>query len=568
MITQFARHILYGSDTYQMAKKPTIQGYLWGLGQNFLRHRIGLHSVSAPGVIDFLRHYGMDWLTQWLGVADNAALPAGWPVPVFRVIDDVVKARGGSVNVGDGLSVPCFTLDKRSALTLPSMWIAYLNFENAGCDLDKIKRAEEAIEDAIARRCNKQLNIRVMAKPARIEIDNPNPPMLTLSAKWAAFIGKDYPSGAYALGVESTAKGDTTTFNKLENANEFSIAYFGASGSGKTQALLSALLTVCATTSPADLSVIVIDPKSLDFPVSGLPHLGHQIITDPDLARNVVLSVVEEMDRRVKVGDRSAAGKRILLVIDELADLLAVQKGDELETALTRLGQKGRAWGFSMMIGSQRAVNQSFPRSIHAQIPARWVGRVMNAGEAAFASGVDGCDAHRLPGKGAAMIYEPAEAGARIQSLFVADANAKDYPQQVGRFVTDIQAKWRGVAAHWRLGWQPETPTQPTGGAVVTPDIAQMVEAAVRRALLDMATVTAVEDDEDEPVDASDMMTPDFSSTGFEPEFMAELWSAYQQRPDRFTVYRVKKLHEGRYGSTLFHDRAQRAFEAITTIPV
>ena len=51
-------------------------------------------------------------------------------------------------------------------------------------------------------------------------------------------------------------------------------------------------------------------------------------------------------------------------------------------------------------------------------------------------------------------------------------------------------------------------------------------------------------------------------------EFMAELWSAYQQRPDKFTVYRVKKMHEGRYGSAMFHDRAQRAFEAITTIPV
>ena len=567
-IVDMARFILYGADTYQMAKKPTIQGYLWGLGQNFLRQRFGLHSVSAPGVIDFLRHYGMEWLTQWLGIADNAKLPAGWPVQVFKVIDEVVKARGGSVNVGDGLSVPCFTLDARSALTLPSMWIAYLNFENAGCDLDKIKRAEEAIEDAISRRCNKQLNIRVMTKPARIEIDNPTPPLLTLASKWPGFIGKEYPAGSYALGVESTAKGDTTTFNKLDNANEFSIAYFGASGSGKTQALLSALLTVCATTSPTDLSVIVVDPKALDFPVAGLPHLGHQIITDPDLARNVVLSVVEEMDRRVRIGDRAAAQKRILLVIDELADLLAVQKGDELETALTRLGQKGRAWGFSMFIGSQRAVNQSFPRSIHAQIPARWVGRVMNAGEASFASGVDGCDAHRLPGKGAAMIYEPAEAGARIQSLFVADANAKDYAQQVGRFVVDIQKKWTGIAAHWRLGWQPDTPTQPTGGAGNAVDMAAMVEAAVRRALLDMATVTAVEDSEDGPATATEQPTPDFSASGFEPEFMADLWNAYQQTPDKFTVYRVKKLHEGRYGSALFHDRAQRAFEAITAIPV
>ena len=49
-IVDMARFILYGADTYQMAKKPTIQGYLWGLGQNFLRQRFGLHSVSAPGL--------------------------------------------------------------------------------------------------------------------------------------------------------------------------------------------------------------------------------------------------------------------------------------------------------------------------------------------------------------------------------------------------------------------------------------------------------------------------------------------------------------------------------------
>ena len=150
----------------------------------------------------------------------------------------------------------------------------------------------------------------------------------------------------------------------------------------------------------------------------------------------------------------------------------------------------------------------------------------------------------------------------------MADANGKDYTQQVGKFVIDIQKKWPGVAAHWRLGWQPDAPTQPAGGAVNGPDIAQMVEAAVRRALLDMATVTAVEDGDGEPATDAEQPTPDFASTGFEPEFMAELWSAYQQRPDKFTVYRVKKMHEGRYGSAMFHDRAQRAFEAITTIPV
>lgn len=557
MLGEIGRFLVYGADTYQMSKKPTISGYLWGLGQNYVRQRFGLHSVSAPGVIDFLRHYGLEWISEQLGIANKQALPAGWPVQIFKVIDEVIRARGGTVTVGEGLTVPCFTLDARSSTVLPAMWVAPVNFENSGCDFDRIKRAEEAIEDAIARRCNKVMNIRVMTKPARIEIDNPHPPTMRLSDQWPRFLdGKTYPANAYALGLE--ASGDRLAYNRLDNANEFSIAYFGASGSGKTQAMLSALLTLCATTSPAELSVIVIDPKALDFPVSGLPHLAHPIITDATLAKNVVLDVVNEMDRRVAAGNRSASGKRILIMIDELSDLLARQKGSELEDALMRLGQMGRAWGFSMMIGSQRAVNESFPRSVHAQMPARWVGRVMNKGEAAFASGAEGCDAHKLPGKGAAMIYEPTEAGARVQSLFVADANKTDYADQVGRFVADIQKKWPGVATHWRLGWQADSPAQPTGGAMTALDVAALVDEAVRRALLDMATVTAVADD-GEPTEGADTAILD----ELDPALLAALEAAYDENPAKFSKRKLRKIFEDHDAGRLSTERERRYYDAF-----
>lgn len=556
-IAEGARVVLYGVDSYSMKKKPTVWSYLWGLAQNGLRQRIGLHSVSAPALVDFARHYGLEWLEQWGLIGGTSTLPEGWPVQIFKVIDEVVKARGGSVTVGDGLTVPCFTLDVRSAQVLPAMWVAPVNFENSGCDFDRIKRAEESIEDALARRCNKQLNVRVMTKPARIEIDNPHPPTMRLADQWPRFLdGKTYPANAYALGLE--ASGERLAYNRLDNANEFSIAYFGASGSGKTQAMLSALLTLCATTSPVELSVIVIDPKALDFPVSGLPHLAHPIITDATLAKNVVLDVVNEMDRRVAAGNRSASGKRILIMIDELSDLLARQKGSELEDALMRLGQMGRAWGFSMMIGSQRAVNESFPRSVHAQMPARWVGRVMNKGEAAFASGAEGCDAHKLPGKGAAMIYEPSEAGARVQSLFVADANAKDYGDQVGRFVADIQKKWPGVATHWRLGWQADSPAQPTGGAMTALDVAALVDEAVRRALLDMATVTAVADD-GEPTEVADTAILD----ELDSALLAALEAAYDENPAKFSKRKLRKIFEDHNAGRLSTERERRYYDAF-----
>lgn len=446
-VTGASRFVLYGKDTYNARKQPTVRDWAWGITQNLLRKSFGLHAVSAPGLIDFLRNQVTDWLMEWMQIGDDS-LPDGWPKQVFKVIDEVVKARGGQVELSGGLKVPAFSLNPRTALVLPSMWISYVDLANESCDFEKIRKIETSIEDALTRRCKRDYNIRVMSKPARIEVDNPNPPTVRLSQHWDSFVRGAVPSGSYVLGIESKPEGDTVQYNLLRNANEFSIAYFGASGSGKTQALLSALLTVCATTSPSDLSVIVIDPKALDFPVDGLPHLVRPIITDAEEALRAVIDVVKEMDRRVQYKDRAAAQKRILLVIDELADLLQVQQGNELEAGLLRLAQKGRAWGFSMMIGSQRAVNESFPRNIHAQIPARWVGRVLNSSEAQFAAGMES-DAHKLPGRGAAMIYEPSVSAVRIQSLFVADANSKEYAKLVKPFMDDISRRWAGKRAHW-----------------------------------------------------------------------------------------------------------------------
>ena len=212
-----------------------------------------------------------------------------------------------------------------------------------------------------------------------------------------------------------------------------------------------------------------------------------------------------------------------------------------------------------MMIGSQRAVNESFPRSIHAQIPARWVGRVLNSGEAAFASGTDGCDAHRLPGKGAAMIYEPGASGVRLQSLFVADANRQDYGDQVARFVVDIQKRWPGIAAHWRLGWQPDAPTMPTGGAVVMPDMAAMVEAAVRRALLDMATVTAVPVEDGDVIDMPDTSILD----EIDGELLRALEVAYDENPDGFNKKRLRDIGLAVTGKRMKTDRESAVFDAF-----
>lgn len=547
MLTAFSRFILYGGNSYDMKKKPTLLGWFWGHGQNFLRRRFGLHEVSAPGLVDFTRHYLDKYVLEWLGIGNRGSLPKGWPADVFNTIDRIIKARGGQVAVGD-LTIPAFSLNRKTALTLTTMWVAYVDFNGDSANFNAVKGLEEALEDAIARECKKELNLRVLTKPARIEIDRTDTPTITLRAKWQPYISGELSANRYICGIESTPKGDAIIDNRLDNANEYSCAYFGASGSGKTQAMTSALLSLCATTSPDSLAVIVIDPKGIDLPLDGLPHLACPVITDTNKARSAVLDVAEILKTRAERKDRAASQKRILIVVDELKYLLSQQDDDQLIDALANLAAMGRAWGISMFIGSQRGTNEYFPKRVHSQFPARWLGRMTDQSEAVFAGGA-GCDAHRLPGKGSALLYEP-DGIARIQSTYIGDASKDSYPAVLAEYIEDCKKRWDGAMVHWRLG------EDDSGGATVQPvssDLSAMVEDAVRRVLLEMANVRPADDDD---VDLSILDTI--------PSDVIDAWqTAYDEAPGAFNQQRLREVYKEIVGKRLNTAKEKEVYQAF-----
>ena len=520
MLISASRFFLYGSDNMSK-KKVTFGSALYGSVENRLRRLVGLPPVSAQR--HTLRSWAMTGVQRnaiaMLGLERANALPDGWPQDVFECLDRWVQAKGGAMQVGDGLKVPLLKLNRKSAVTLKSMWVCYVDFEHESAKWDALKAAEEALEDALARECDQQLNVRILSKPARIEIDNPNPPMITLKSMWGDYMDGKVGSLRYQLGVESTPAGDVFVDNRLDNSNEYSCAWFGAAGSGKTQSMTAALLTICATTSPDELSVIVVDPKGLDFPVDGIPHLACPVITDPEMACSVVLSVAELLAKRAKSKDRAASRKRVLLMVDELGYL--IQSGNaEIADALTSIAAMGRAWGISLFVGSQRATNEFFPKSIHSNLPAKWVGRVKDAGEAVFASGQAGCDANKLPGKGAAMLYEPTGI-VRLQSVFIGDANKDNYPEIVGEFITDLQRKWDGKRPHWKIGG----------------DVAD--------------TAVVVGNDEPLPiVTQADQEAPEATETPIDTSVLDELpdgvldalVTVYNENPDKFCKQRLREI--------------------------
>ena len=135
----------------------------------------------------------------------------------------------------------------------------------------------------------------------------------------------------------------------------------GATGTGKTIFLNSLILSMLYKSTPAELRLIMVDPKRVEFQnYNEIPHLLCPVINDAAKTINALQWLAKEMERRFEVFSEIptrnlksynthktviAEGKQlpyIVLVVDELADLMAA-KGKELEAGIVRLAQMAPA---------------------------------------------------------------------------------------------------------------------------------------------------------------------------------------------------------------------------------
>ncbi len=171
----------------------------------------------------------------------------------------------------------------------------------------------------------------------------------------------------------------------------------GTTGSGKSEAARTMLASLMMFQRPRDVQVIIIDPKASEFrQFEHLPHLCCPIIKNVEDAVANLEWLVEEMTRRQ---EQMSVRPRIVVVIDELADLL-MQGGGEVEGYLTRLVQRGRSAGISMIACTQKPTAAILGGLVTANFPVRLVGKVTSANEALVASGVAQSGAEKLTGRG------------------------------------------------------------------------------------------------------------------------------------------------------------------------
>ncbi|MCD6310990.1 MAG: DNA translocase FtsK [Elusimicrobia bacterium] len=157
----------------------------------------------------------------------------------------------------------------------------------------------------------------------------------------------------------------------------------GATGSGKSVTIHNLVLSLLYKYSPHDLKLILIDAKMVELTVyNDIPHLLSRVQTDVHGAVASLKWAVFEMERRLKLfsenGVRDIAGFHetcgnlpyIVIVIDELADLMAVAQKD-MELAITRLSQMSRACGIHLVLCTQRPSVNVITGVIKANLPAR-----------------------------------------------------------------------------------------------------------------------------------------------------------------------------------------------------
>jgi DNA segregation ATPase FtsK/SpoIIIE, S-DNA-T family len=191
----------------------------------------------------------------------------------------------------------------------------------------------------------------------------------------------------------------------------------GTTGSGKSVAINTMILSLLYKLTPEECRLIMIDPKMLELSVyDGIPHLLSPVVTDPKKAVVALKWVVGEMEERYrkmsKMGVRNIDGyngrvkealakgelfKRtiqtgfdeetgdpvfetdefapvaipyIVVVVDEMADLMMVA-GKEIEACIQRLAQMARASGIHLIMATQRPSVDVITGTIKANFPTR-----------------------------------------------------------------------------------------------------------------------------------------------------------------------------------------------------
>ncbi|MET3598889.1 FtsK/SpoIIIE family DNA translocase [Martelella mangrovi] len=314
------------------------------------------------------------------------------------------------------------------------------------------------------------ISARVAVIPGRnaIGIELPNPHRETVFLR-EIVASQDFQNSKakLAMALGKTIGGESVTVD-LAKMPHLLIA--GTTGSGKSVAVNTMILSLLYRLSPEQCRLIMIDPKMLELSVyDGIPHLLSPVVTDPKKAVVALKWTVREMEERyknmAKLGVRNIDGFNsrvrqaaekgetlsrtvqtgfdretgeaiyeteefnlepmpyIVVIIDEMADLMMVA-GKDIEGAVQRLAQMARAAGIHVIMATQRPSVDVITGTIKANFPTRISFQVTSKIDSRTILGEQG--AEQLLGQGDMLHMAGGGRIQRVHGPFVSDPEVEE----------------------------------------------------------------------------------------------------------------------------------------------
>ncbi|EJJ30781.1 DNA translocase FtsK [Rhizobium sp. CF142] len=324
------------------------------------------------------------------------------------------------------------------------------------------------LADDIARSMS-ALSARVAVVPGRnvIGIELPNATRETVYFR-EMIESDDFDKSGYklALGLGKTIGGEPVI---AELAKMPHLLVAGTTGSGKSVAINTMILSLLYRMTPEQCRLIMVDPKMLELSVyDGIPHLLTPVVTDPKKAVMALKWAVREMEERYRkmsrLGVRNIDGYNgrvsqarekgetihimvqvgfdrqtgapieeqqeldlapmpyIVVIVDEMADLMMVA-GKEIEGAIQRLAQMARAAGIHLIMATQRPSVDVITGTIKANFPTRISFQVTSKIDSRTILGEQG--AEQLLGQGDMLHMQGGGRISRVHGPFVSDAEVE-----------------------------------------------------------------------------------------------------------------------------------------------
>jgi len=324
------------------------------------------------------------------------------------------------------------------------------------------------LADDIARSMS-AVSARVAVVPGRnaIGIELPNPRRETVYLR-ELIASPDFSDSKHRLAIAlgKTIGGEPVIVDLAKMPH---LLVAGTTGSGKSVAINTMILSLLYKLKPQDCRLIMVDPKMLELSVyDGIPHLLTPVVTDPKKAVVALKWAVREMEDRYKkmsklgvrnidgfnarVTEAAAKGEvitrtvqtgfdrdtgeavyeqermdlstlpYIVVIVDEMADLMMVA-GKEIEGAIQRLAQMARAAGIHLIMATQRPSVDVITGTIKANFPTRVSFQVTSKIDSRTILGEMG--AEQLLGQGDMLYMAGGGRIVRVHGPFVSDAEVE-----------------------------------------------------------------------------------------------------------------------------------------------